>query len=123
MKKPDAKWWAKIEAKLDALDARVSAIIGRAQQSRKSRATSLIKPDRVPAPAARVVHDLGSVPAAHVVQDGSATHRVPVAKHHRRVEPASIYDDHVINAKLASMLERSCSLRGYDGDEAVGYDR
>lgn len=111
--------WAKIEAKLDALDARISAIIGRAQRRpRKSRAIVLdVQPDRVPAPARRVVHDLGSVPAAHVVKDRRSARDVPVAKHDRRVEMIRrINDDHSI---LARMLERSCSLRGYDGDDSV----
>jgi hypothetical protein len=29
------------------------------------------------------------------------------------------WDDTVVDAKLAAMLERSCSLRGYDGDDSV----
>ena len=33
----------------------------------------------------------------------------------------TVHADTIYDAKLAAMLERACSLRGYGGDEPVGY--
>ena len=118
-----AKQWAKIKAKLDALDARVSAIIGRAQQPRKSRTMQLLDADRAPALPARVFEYTLPAPSSHVVQDRRGTRHGPPLKHNRRVKIFAIDDDHV-ERRLAQLLDRACSRRtGYDGDDVVEYGK
>lgn len=86
----------------------------------------LRKHQGAPPLARRVVEHAVLLPAPHVAQDRRSAQHAPRAEHDSGVEVRRVDHDHrgdtIHDPKLAAMLDRSCSLRGYEEDETVTFD-
>jgi hypothetical protein len=128
--------WLSDGRRLDVARPGLVRVVGRVLGNRKPRATNNNSPqlpitpiDTVTVKLRETWQDDKHFDATPLPQQDAYAKRIkmrlpnaPKSAQTGAQECAKMRPDTIHDPKLAAMLERACSLRGYDGDDSVGHD-